>query len=501
MFRTKSRTEKVKDAAADRADQVGGAAAAAKDRAVEAASHAASAARDTAAEWAPVAKEKASTAAQVAADRTAGARSKAAAGAGALAVTVLGALRDAFDNKVAPHTGAVGEKVAEKTVAARDRAVAGIDHGIDVAVPKSQEAVAGVAPVVDHARDLINDEVLPRIQELLGHVQTAKDDLLAKQDGPIAAVTGAPKKKKRKGGTLIALGLLAAAGAGVAYYLNQQQNKPKDDPWAQRPIGGAAGVDSQVRQTLAAQDGASAAEAAADADAVMAGTDSSSSVRTESTPTYDRVASASAAGTGAAAAAATAGSADRVTSEESPMSDQFDDSTESTDSTDGTWTSDGDSTADVAGSASTDSADGNWSTDGDSTNSDAWTSGADTADSLSGDATDAGDGSDGAGVHILTSDEIDEMATTTPVSAPIDESVEPSGAEAAAQRAEGGDASLGDGSEEDYTGDSALGQTARDGDTIDSADEAEDVADASHDDGFLDRTEDKIDETVDRDGH
>lgn len=410
MFRKKSKAEQAKDAvqdvASDRAQQVNeqvsvlatqakdaavtakDAAVVAKDRAVEAAN-----------EWAPVARERASEAAHVAAERgaelrakaaeatadararaaeatadaranTAEARGKAAASAGAMALAFAGAVREALANR---GGGKVGEKAAE----VRDRAVAGLDHRIDAAVPRGQEAVEGLAPKVDHARDVIVDDVLPKLQELLGNVQSAKDELLAKQDGPVAAVTGAPKKQKRKGGVLLALGALAAAGAGIAWYLNKQQNTPADDPWAERPIGGAGGVDTQVRETLAAKgDGASAAEAAADADAVAAGAPAQSAASSgdDDAPTYRRMAAAS--GVGGAAAAAEAGSDEPDGADERPL---------------GTLQP---------------------------------------ADSATTEAAPAAD--DDGGVHVLASEEIDALAATDPQSAPIDPDVTPSGADAAA---------------------------------------------------------------------
>lgn len=119
----------------------------------------------------------------------------------------------------------------DRTVDVRDRAVAGVDHGIDSFVPRAQDGVAGLAPQVDHVRDLINDELLPKIQAMLGDLQTGKDKVLAKDEGAVAALTGAPKAPRKKGGKLIFLGLLALAGAGVAYYLSQQDRTVRD-PWA-----------------------------------------------------------------------------------------------------------------------------------------------------------------------------------------------------------------------------------------------------------------------------
>ena len=175
------------------------------------------------------AREEAAHLREVAADRSGpladSAREK--AGAGAALVTALAA--------------AAREKADET----RTRALLGVDHGIDSAVPRAQEGVAAVGPKVDHLRDVINNELLPKIQEMLGDVQTGKDRVLTKQDGPIAALTGTPKKKQRKGGALITLGLLAAVGAGVAWYLNQQQRQGATDPWASQ----AGGADPWASRT------------------------------------------------------------------------------------------------------------------------------------------------------------------------------------------------------------------------------------------------------------
>lgn len=178
---------------------------AAGTRASLGAQHAAESARTHGAHAAEVVKDKAGPL---------GERAGETAGAGAALIAALAA--------------AARDKAAET----RDRAVTGVDHGIDAAVPRAQEGVAAVAPKVDHLRDMINEELLPKIQAMLGDVQTGKDRVLSEEHGAVAAVTGAPKKPHRKGGLLIALGLLAAAGAGLAWWLGQQDKAPATDPWA-----------------------------------------------------------------------------------------------------------------------------------------------------------------------------------------------------------------------------------------------------------------------------
>lgn len=175
-------------------------------------SHAAEVLREQSSHAADVVKDKAGPLGEAAAEK---------AGIGAAMVAALAA--------------AARDKAAET----RARAVVGMDHGIDVAVPRAQEGVAAVAPKVDHLRDVINDELLPKLQAMLGDVQAGKDRALAKDEGVVAALTGGPvKKRKKKGGTMIFLGLLAAAGAGVAWYLSQQQQNAATDPWASQ-AGGA----------------------------------------------------------------------------------------------------------------------------------------------------------------------------------------------------------------------------------------------------------------------
>lgn len=205
-------------------------------------------------------KDKAVARAKGAGDAAVAAGSKAGDSIKLTAASLLHSVSEA----VSPRAEAAAETVRDRSAEARNRAargrkraVAGLDKGIDSAVPRAQEGVAHVAPKVDQARDAIVEDLLPKIQELIGSIQSGKNDLLRKQDGVVAAVTGAPKRQSRKGGVLLSVGLLAAIGAAVAYFLSQKSDNDDTDPWAaasdpsgERPIGGAPGVDSQVRETL-----------------------------------------------------------------------------------------------------------------------------------------------------------------------------------------------------------------------------------------------------------
>jgi hypothetical protein len=228
------RAEEASSRLADLADVAKGSAGASAGKAAAAAAGAAGTAKVAASQLAGTAREQAVHARESIAERSGplGESAKEKAGLGAALVAALAASA----RERAEHT--------------RTRAVAGVDHGIDAAVPRAQESVAGVAPKVDHLRDVINEELLPKIQAMLGDLQVSKDRLLAEDEGLVAAVTGAPKAKQhRKGGTLITLGLLAAVGAGVAWWLSQKQKAPATDPWASQ-----AGDDPWASRTPTSAD-------------------------------------------------------------------------------------------------------------------------------------------------------------------------------------------------------------------------------------------------------
>lgn len=187
--------------------------------------HAADVLREQGGHAADVLRERSSDARQAVADKAGPAAHSAAQGVGQAA--------GASAAIIAALAAAAREKASET----RARAAAGLDQGIDTAVPRAQEGVAALGPRVDHVRDVINEELLPKLQAMLGDVQAGKDKALDQKD-VAKALSGTPQKRKRKGGVLITLGLLAAAGAGVAYWLAQQSKAPATDPWAQPVTAG-----------------------------------------------------------------------------------------------------------------------------------------------------------------------------------------------------------------------------------------------------------------------
>ena len=157
------------------------------------------------------------------------------------AATVTDQLRE----RVVPAVGQAADSAIEwgqpRVEAARDWARPRVEHGIEVAAPKLESAVSGLAPKVDTARDKIVDDLIPRIGEAIAAwaaaSTAAKDEVVSRGQGAAAVISGdavASSKHKRRNRVLLALGLLAAAGAGVTAFL--KKSAPKDDPWT-TPLG------------------------------------------------------------------------------------------------------------------------------------------------------------------------------------------------------------------------------------------------------------------------
>lgn len=121
---------------------------------------------------------------------------------------------------------------------AQDRAQAAADRAAelsDTAREKAHEFADYAAPRVEHAKETIVDDVIPKVAEALATV--AAGALAAKGMAKEAAhnapdaysvLKGEKKAKKSKGKWLLALGALAAGAAYVAY----KKSAAKPDPWA-----------------------------------------------------------------------------------------------------------------------------------------------------------------------------------------------------------------------------------------------------------------------------
>ncbi len=193
MFRTKSRTDVLKDRATTRAEQTA-------DRAADI--------RKTAAGQAGSASDR----------------------AGALAATASDRASELID-----RVGPAADVARERAAAAKEAAA----HGVEVAAPKLEDAVHNLGPRVDTARDKIVDEYLPKVAEVIAALATSA--ALAKENAAHTAERAPDafsvlkgeatvKRRKRRGGKLlILLGLVAAGAAGFAA---TRRKASAADPWA-----------------------------------------------------------------------------------------------------------------------------------------------------------------------------------------------------------------------------------------------------------------------------
>jgi hypothetical protein len=146
--------------------------------------------------------------------------------------------------------------VGQATDSAREWARPHVDRGIEVAAPKLESAVQGLAPRVDTARDKIVDDLIPRVAEAISvwavASAAARDEALSRGQGAASVISGesvaTPRHKKKR--VLLAVGLLAAAGAAAMTVM--RKSAPKDDPWT-TPLADQGVAASNGRHSAAAR--------------------------------------------------------------------------------------------------------------------------------------------------------------------------------------------------------------------------------------------------------
>jgi hypothetical protein len=141
-----------------------------------------------------------------------------------------------------------------------------VEHGIEVAAPKLERAVEGLAPKVDTARDKIVDDLLPKVAEAIAAVAAASAaaranavDLTDRSGDALSVLKGeaVAKPRHRKGKVLLTLGILAAVAAAAAAFF--KKSAPREDPWA-TPLGdtytapGTTGAGASGSATATAKD-------------------------------------------------------------------------------------------------------------------------------------------------------------------------------------------------------------------------------------------------------
>ncbi|WP_446666503.1 hypothetical protein [Flexivirga sp. B27] len=163
----------------------------------------------------------------------------------------------------ARKTAKTAKKSAKKTAKqARKNAPA------SASLHKAQQAAAARAEAagldVEQARKLFNDEWMPRVHEAIAAAGAAGTSAYAAlpdraRDTVETVVPQVAKKRRKKGKVLIALGLLAGAGAVALYVSGQQKNDRQDAKQA------APEVPEVERRDVQAAEGAPAVSSSDDA--------------------------------------------------------------------------------------------------------------------------------------------------------------------------------------------------------------------------------------------
>ncbi|MDE9364414.1 hypothetical protein PZ938_02245 [Luteipulveratus sp. YIM 133132] len=153
--------------------------------------------------------------------------------------TVISRAKDSdAREKVAAFAVPAKDKVAAAAAPAKDKVAAS-------AAPAREKAAAFAAPAIEKAQDagltkdqassLFSDEWMPRIQNAIAAAAATTSAAVAKLPEPaqdtVARVAPGVVKRKQKGKLLIAVGVIALAGAAALYVSGQQ--KKKSDPWHQ----------------------------------------------------------------------------------------------------------------------------------------------------------------------------------------------------------------------------------------------------------------------------
>ena len=179
-------------------------------------------------------------------------------------------VKDQIIEKVGPAVGHAAVTTRDwagpKVHAAKEWAAPPAQKGVDAAAPKVEQAVEVVSPKIDAARDLLVEEVLPKLVDAINAATTqaaaAREEAAARGSDAAAVLKGdavaTPKKKHRVRNALMLGGFVAGAVAAV----KSLRADPKDDPWATPAGTGSSWAPAETTGAAAAAADAGLAEAA-----------------------------------------------------------------------------------------------------------------------------------------------------------------------------------------------------------------------------------------------
>lgn len=139
-----------------------------------------------------------------------------------------------------PYVEAAGERVGPLAQQARVRSAAAAQQAVDALGPRLNDAMGLVSPAVESARGKVQDDILPRLSEVLERAAESDVARTATSRGAatMAALRGElelpePEPEKKKGGVgrLLRRLALVAALLGVGYVAFKKFFGPKDSGW------------------------------------------------------------------------------------------------------------------------------------------------------------------------------------------------------------------------------------------------------------------------------
>ncbi|WP_157677209.1 sunset domain-containing protein [Auraticoccus monumenti] len=148
------------------------------------------------------------------------------------------AISDYVDS-LSPYVEAAGDRVGPLAQQAKARSAAAAHQAVDALAPVLSDAREFVSPAVESARGKVQDDLLPRLSEVLERAADSDVARTATSRGAatMAALKGElelpqPKKEKKGGvGRVIRRIALVAALLGVGYVAFKKFFGPKDSGW------------------------------------------------------------------------------------------------------------------------------------------------------------------------------------------------------------------------------------------------------------------------------
>ncbi len=207
--------------------------------------------------------------------RAAAETSHTAAERGAEAVEkAVDVITDYYTESVSPYVVMAGERVGPLAHSAKVKGAGAAAAAVGVVGPRLNDALGKVSPAVEVAHKKVQEDYLPRLNEVLERAAESEVAMTATKRGAatVAALKGELElpepKKQKKGGRWLRRLLLLTTLAGLGYVAFKKFFGPQDSGWEtyqpSAPYAGSATATATATKPEGATDDAPADSAAAD---------------------------------------------------------------------------------------------------------------------------------------------------------------------------------------------------------------------------------------------